>query len=78
MGSWEQALDQEIAQAIEANLSYEEIEKIADRNWPEAYKGGLSDCVVEWVEKGTKFTVEVYDGSESLRFAAEDDYWLTT
>ena len=31
------------------------------------YMGGWEDCEVEWVDKGTKFTIHEYDGSESLR-----------
>lgn len=67
-GDPEQALDQELAHAIE-NLPYEEWEKIAEKNWPGAYQGGLGDCQVEWVEKGTAFSVNEYDGSESIEFA---------
>ncbi len=63
-----QALDQELAHAIE-NLPYEEWEKIAEKNWPGAYQGGLGDCQVEWVEKGTAFSVNEYDGYESIEFA---------
>jgi hypothetical protein len=74
-GDAAQATDQELAKAIYDELPYEEIEKIAERNWPEAYKGGLKDCTVEWVEAGTRFAVEEYDGNESLRFAHDGDYW---
>ena len=73
-GDSDQALDQELAQAIENNEPYEKIEEIAKHNWPEAYLGGLSDCQVEWVDAGTQFIVEEYDGSESLRFHS-GDYW---
>ena len=74
-GNCEMALDQELAVAIDSKLPYEEILKIAERNWPEQYYGGLDDCVVEWVDEGTLFAVEEYDGSESLRFQASGDYW---
>lgn len=67
-GDSEQALDQELAYAIE-NLPYEEWVKVAEKNWPAAYKGGLDDCKVEWVEKGTAFSIEEYDGSEHIEFA---------
>ena len=67
-GDSEQALDQELAHAIE-NLPCEEWVKVAEKNWPDAYKGGLDDCQVEWVEKGTAFSIEEYDGSESIEFA---------
>lgn len=31
------------------------------------YMGGWGDGRVEWIDKGTAFTIEEYDGSESLR-----------
>lgn len=31
------------------------------------YMGGAEDVRVEWLEPGTRFVVEEYDGSESLR-----------
>lgn len=73
-GDKKQALDQELAKAIWDNEPYEIIEQIAKRNWPNAYLGGLSDCIVEWVERGTQFIVEEYDGSERLTFQ-EGDHW---
>ena len=32
-----------------------------------SYTGGAEDVRVEWLEPGTRFYVEDYDGSESLR-----------
>lgn len=31
------------------------------------YAGGACDLEIEWLPEGTSFTVEEYDGSESLR-----------
>jgi hypothetical protein len=67
-GCPEMALDQELAQAIHNELPYEEIEQIAKRNWPNEYMGGLHQCHVEWLDEGTLFRIEEYDGSESLHF----------
>ena len=33
----------------------------------DAYMGGWDDAKVLWLKKGTKFTIEEYDGSETLR-----------
>ncbi len=63
------ALDQELVTAIEAGVSYEELEGIAKRNWPDAYTGGLHDCEVVWINEGTLFSIEEYDGAESIHFA---------
>lgn len=63
------AVDQELVQAFENNLSEDEIMAIAEKNWPDAYKGGLLDCSVVWVDKGTAFRITEYDGAESIEFA---------
>lgn len=41
---------------IEENLGLENI-----------YCGGASNLTIDWMEVGTKFTVEEYDGAESIR-----------
>lgn len=73
-GCHEMALDQELAIAIHEGKSLAEIHAIAIKNWPNEYLGGLDDCVVEWVDKGTKFKIEEYDGFESITFA-HNNYW---
>ena len=32
-----------------------------------SYTGGARDVVIEWLEPGTRFMVDEYDGSESIR-----------
>lgn len=58
--------DAEIAQMIENDVPYSEIEKTAEKKYPDAYLGGLEDVVVKWLVEGTEFIVDEYDGSESL------------
>lgn len=38
------------------------------------YTGGLCDLEVEWIPLGTRFVVDEYDGSESIR-VLEDINW---
>lgn len=38
------------------------------------YAGGASDLEIEWLQEGTAFTVEEYDGSESIRTVADMSY----
>lgn len=33
----------------------------------DTYMGGVDDIQVEWLEPGTRFLVDEYDGSESIR-----------
>ncbi len=68
-GCPEMALDQELAIVIDSGAPYAEILKVAEKNWPDQYMGGLDDCQVEWVDKGTAFSIDEYDGSESIEFA---------
>lgn len=37
----------------------------------EPYMGGWGDVEVEWLEPGTLFTIEEYDGAESLRLISD-------
>lgn len=62
----EMIFDPEIIQCI-LDDDFKRAEEIAELKWPDAYLGGLKDLEVEFLEKGTVFTIEEYDGSESLR-----------
>lgn len=73
-GQREQALDQTLANLIESGAPYADWVTHCEEKWPEEYLGGLDDCVVEWVEEGTLFKIDEYDGSESIMFK-EDDSW---
>lgn len=73
-GKAEMALDQELANAISNDEPYSKCVEIAIKNWPGEYYGGLEDCQVEWVEEGTQFIIEEYDGNESIQFNY-DNYW---
>lgn len=45
----------------------ESMESYAESLGYEGYFGGASDLEVIWIDQGTRFTVEEYDGSESVR-----------
>lgn len=74
-GDADQALDQELARAIEDGKDIKEILEIAERNWPTAYNDGLKDAVVEWVDIGTQFHITECDGYENIVFN-DDEYWM--
>lgn len=57
----------ELVQAVLDKKSTKEIEAIAERLVPGGYFGGACDLTVLWLEPGTIFCVEEYDGSESIR-----------
>lgn len=41
---------------------------------PDGYFGGLDDLSVLWVEEGTVFRIDEYDGSESITTNKDDDW----
>jgi len=45
---------------------------VAARLFPDAYDGGLDQCVVEWVPQGSQYRIDEYDGSESLVIGHDD------
>jgi hypothetical protein len=40
----------------------------------DVYTGGAEDLVVGWLEEGTEFMIDEYDGSESLLFKDEEPW----
>lgn len=73
-GASESCLDGELAQAILDKKPISEIEEIAEKNWPHQYQGGLFKAHVSWVNQGSAFEIEEYDGSESLHIIGERNY----
>lgn len=58
--------DPELVEAVLSGDS-EKITRVAEKNFPDEYSGGLRDIEVWWADPGTAFTIEEYDGSESIR-----------
>lgn len=71
----EMCLDQELANMIFNNVEYTTLKEYCEHKYPDAYLGGLADCRVEWVDEGTLFKINEYDGSESLELKQYDG-WL--
>jgi len=65
--------DPEIAQAV-LDGDKKKAASIAERKYPDGYFGGARDLTVEWLDKGTVFEVEEYDGRESLHVIGSRDY----
>jgi hypothetical protein len=40
--------------------------QLAELKYPSAYKGGFDDIEIQWLPEGSQFTIEEYDGSESI------------
>lgn len=53
---------------------HKRIEEVAEERYPEDYLGGLSGLEIHWLERGTRFTVDEYDGAESIT-TLDDTPW---
>lgn len=65
--------DKEIVQAV-LDEKPELAAEIAERKYKGCYVGGAEDLVVEWLEPGTVFEIDEYDGSESLHIIGGREY----
>lgn len=59
--------DSRIVDAVLAGEDRLKIEALVESLGYESYTGGADGLTVYWVDPGTRFTVEEYDGSETLR-----------
>ena len=56
--------------------AFGELKKYMDKQYPDAYLGGMDGLCIEWIAVGTQFRINEYDGSESIEYAT-DTYWTT-
>lgn len=63
--------DRRFVEAVEAGVT--DIEPVVKEvvGDDDFYCGGWRDVQIEWLPVGTAFTVEEYDGSESIRMVAD-------
>jgi hypothetical protein len=54
----------------------EEAIDFVEKTWEGVYSGGVQDLQVVWIEEGTRFIIEEYDGAESFLFEDKID-WIT-
>jgi hypothetical protein len=52
----------------------EEFDQYMEETYPNAYTGGKQGLYVVWLDEGTEFQIEEYDGAESLR-PKEGEHW---
>ena len=63
----------ELCEAVDKGLSQDKILSIAKAQFPEMYMGGLEDIRIVFLEPGTRFRIDEYDGSESI--ITKDEYY---
>jgi ferredoxin-thioredoxin reductase catalytic subunit len=64
-------LDKELAQAV-LDGDPKRAEEIGESICPGMYTGGVRDLTIEWLDPGTRFEINEYDGSESVRYINDD------
>jgi hypothetical protein len=67
--------DPDIAQMILDEKSDDEIAAAAEAKWPDVYIGGLDGLAVQWIPVGTEFTVDEYDGFETISYK-DQVHWI--
>lgn len=71
----ELCFDTDIVEAVLAE-DYGKAESVASLKYEGIYTGGCKDLEVMWLEKGSQFEVEEYDGSESLHVLGHRTYFV--
>lgn len=66
--------DPVIAQMVLDEKSSDEILKYAEKQYPDAYLGGVDGLYVKWIPQGTLFRIHEYDGAESVEYIHEVDW----
>lgn len=59
--------DSRLVDAVLAKMPHHEFESYCESLGYDHYMGGAEDLQVVWLDAGTRFVVEDYDGSESIR-----------
>ena len=57
-------------------MNTEELEDYLKESGIDSFTGGWAGVYVKWMDPGTEFIVEEYDGSESLRYRDNED-WMS-
>ena len=68
--------DEDIVHMVMRKEAPSDIKARVKEKWPDDYFGGVSGLVVEWVEKGTLFRINEYDGYEEIEYLGNQD-WIT-
>jgi hypothetical protein len=76
--SWHQIeellFDPSIVTWIESN-ERDKIEHYLTLKYPNEYFGDLEDLRIKWIEQGTEFQIDEYDGAESIKYKDKQE-WL--
>lgn len=74
-GVLEAIFDPKLIELVESE-DFDGAVKYVETTYPDVYTGGVEDLEVVWVDEGEEFTIEEYDGSESIQFKNKTQ-WIT-
>lgn len=63
----EMLFDADIANAV-LNDDFNAVETLAKLKYPNEFNAGIAGLEVRWIDQGTEFVVQEYDGAESIRY----------
>ena len=70
--------DPVVVDMVEHGADSHEIESYCEKTYgDDHYYGGSTDLKIRWMEEGTEFFIDEYDGSESIQLK-KDFQWLKT
>ena len=71
----EAIFDPKLIELVESQ-DYDSANEYVKNTYLGTYTGGVEDLEVVWVDEGEEFTIEEYDGSESIQFKSKTQ-WIT-
>lgn len=74
--STELLFDARIVDAVEKGLPFAYIEGYLTDKYPDAFlsDSAYAQLIIEWLEQGTQFVIDEYDGLETLRLCYETEW----
>jgi hypothetical protein len=67
--------DPQVVHMVLDKASVDDIVSYCEKTYGDDYYSGANGLTVHWLPRNTKFQIDEYDGSESLRFES-DQHWL--
>ena len=72
----EAIFDPKLVELVESQ-DYDSANEYVRNTYSKLYTGGVEDLEVVWVDEGEEFTIEEYDGNESIQFKNKTQ-WITS
>ena len=67
--------DMTIVSMVLRGNTEDEIKAVAKLKWPDAYLGGVKGLNIVWLDQGTEFRINEYDGNENVE-VKNDFTWI--